>query len=122
MPLGADTLASVVDDGIPDAFRDLALGHSNDELMALLDVDRDTVRGWRRATGLHRPRGARTLPALSRWDPSMTLSDLAQLHGWGSYCRFVEALRAARPAIYRQARDNGLERRRANLRGSGRAD
>ena len=71
---------------------------------------------------LHRPRATRTLPAVGNWDSRMTLGELAQLHGWGSYCRFVEALRKARPDIYRQARDNGIKRRRANLRGSGRAD
>lgn len=116
MPLKADSLASAVDDAVPAAFIDLALGHSNDELMRLLGVDRPTVIAWRRATGLHRPRGARTLPAPGRWDTTMTLSELARACGWGSVCRFTQALRAGRPAIYRQARDNGLARGRANLR------
>jgi len=101
-------------DAAPDAFHDLALEHSNDELMAMLGADRDTVRAWRKATGLHRPRGARTLPAVGQWDTTMTIKDLAREHGWGSTCRFSAALRESRPAIYRQARANGIKRRTAH--------
>jgi hypothetical protein len=116
MPLRADNLASAVEDAVPAAFIDLALGHSNDELMRLLGVDRATVVAWRKATGLHRQRGTKTLPAPGRCDTSMTLAELARACGWGSVYRFTEALRLVRPTIYQQVRDNSRARSLANLR------
>ncbi len=104
-------------DDVPDAFYDLALEHSNDALMALLDADRDTIRAWRKATGLHRPRGRRTLPARQNWDRTMTVKDLARAHAWGSERRFGEALRESRPDIHAQARANGITRRTAHNKG-----
>lgn len=98
-------------DDIPDAFHDLAMECSNDELMALLDASRDTVRAWRKATGLHRPRGKRTLPPLSEHTTGKCIAELAREHGWGSTRRFSEALRESRPAMYAAARANGLARR-----------
>jgi predicted nucleic acid-binding protein len=98
-------------DDAPDAFYDLALEHSNDELMALLDVSRDTVRAWRKATGLHRPRGRRTLPPVSEHTTDKCIAELAREHGWRSISRFSEALRESRPAVYAAAKANGLARR-----------
>lgn len=98
---------------IPDAFYDLALECSNQELMRRLDVDRETVRAWRRMTGLHRPRGVQTLPPSSQVNTTMTLSELAKDHGWKSLCRFSEVLRKYRPAIHAAAKANG--RRRSNV-------
>ena len=98
-------------DDVPDAFYDLALEHSNDELMALLDVSRDTVRAWRKATRLHRPRGRRTLPPVSEHNTDKCIAELAREHGWRSTCRFSAALRESRPAVYAAAKANGLARR-----------
>ncbi len=98
-------------DDVPDAFYDLALEHSNDELMRLLDVSRDTVRAWRKATGLHRPRGWCTLPPVSLRDTDKCIAELAREHGWRSTRRFSEALRESRPAVYAIAKANGLARR-----------
>jgi hypothetical protein len=70
----------------------------------------------KRTTNPPRPPGtAPTLPAADRNIGNMTLIELAQAHGWGSIRRFTEELRKHRPAIYQQARDNGIDRRHANL-------
>lgn len=97
-------------DEIPDAFHEFALDHSNDELMRLLDASRNDVRAWRKKTGLHRPRGARLLPSMSTQNTGQTLKDLQKQFGWGSYKAFLEAMRKARPEIYRWATANGRKR------------
>jgi hypothetical protein len=56
-----------------------------------------------------------TLPAADRDTGNKTLTELAHDYGWGSVYRFTEELRKHRPAIYQQARDNGIGRRHANL-------
>ncbi len=103
-------------DDVPDLFHDLALIHSNDELMRIMDVDRETVRRWRKRTGLHRPRGVRTLPPSNLQDDGRTLKDLCRHHGWGSYEAFMKAVRESRPHVYRWARLNGIAKRGETLR------
>jgi hypothetical protein len=97
-------------DDIPDAFYDLALECSNDELMRRLDVDRETVRRWRKKTKLHQPRGIRLLPRMSTQNTGQTMTDLRLQFGWGSDTAFREAMRQSRPEIYRWATANGRRR------------
>ena len=103
-------------DDVPDLFHDLALLHSNDEIMRIMGVDRETVRLWRRVTKLHRPRGIRTLPSRTLQNTGQTLKDLCRKHGWGSYTNFIIALRDSRPEVYRWARLNGIAKRGETLR------
>lgn len=98
-------------DEVPDAFYDLALECSNDELMRKLDVDRATVRLWRRVTKLHQPRGRRTLPALDQTTTDKCIEELAREHGWRSVAKFSLALRESRPQVYAAAKANGMARR-----------
>jgi hypothetical protein len=66
----------------------------------------------------HPPRPPGTMPTLPAADRDIgdkTLTELAHDFGWGSVHRFTDALRKHRPAIYQQARDNGIDRRHDNL-------
>ena len=102
---------------VPDDWAEHAREMTNDELMAYYDQPRAIVAAWRKRTGMHKPRGGRrTLPAQGRWDESLTLTQLAAACGWGSVCRFTQALRRDRPAIYAKARANGLAKRGRYLR------
>lgn len=99
---------------IPPDFAAVALSLDNDELMERYDADRETVRAWRKTTGLHQPRGKRTLPIPGQWDTTLTLTALCRLHGWGSPSKFSARLKQRRPEIHAQAVANG---RRASLEG-----
>lgn len=99
---------------IPHDFAAVALSLTNDELMARYGADRTTVRAWRKTTGLHQPRGRRTLPIPGQWDTTMTLGALCRLHGWGSPSKFSARLKARRPEIHARAVANG---RKASLDG-----
>lgn len=103
----------------PDEFFDLALECTNGQLMRVLDVDRATVRQWRKVTKLHRPRGQCKLPAPGGYDESMSLTELARAYGWGSVKRFSEALRKFRPAIHAKAKANGLAKRSEHAKAMG---
>lgn len=106
---------------VPGDFDMVAIDMDNDALMDAYGVSRDTIRAWRRTTGLHQPRGKRTLPQAALWDTTMTLGDLCRLHGWGSEDRFSSRLLARRPAIHARAKANGQARSLRNLRkGDGR--
>ncbi len=100
---------------VPEIFPALA-DRSNEELAQRLDVDRETVRLWRKDTGLHRPRGPRTLPAPGQYDETLTLSELGRACGWGCLSRFGEALKKNRPEIHARAVANGRARSMGHLR------
>jgi hypothetical protein len=66
----------------------------------------------------HPPRPPGTMPTLPAADRDIgdkTLGELAFDFGWGSVCRFSEALRKHRRPVYETARANGRERANANL-------
>ena len=70
----------------------------------------------KRTTNPPRPPGTKpTLPAADRNIGEKTLTELAFDFGWGSVCRFTEALRKHRRPVYEQARANGRARANANL-------
>ena len=100
---------------VPEIFPALA-DRSNEELAQRLDVDRETVRLWRKDTGLHRRRGPRTLPAPGQYDETLTLSELGRACGWGCLSRFGEALKKNRPEIHARAVANGRARSMGHLR------
>lgn len=106
---------------VPGDFDMVASDMDNVALMDVYGVSRDTVRAWRRATGIHQPRGKRTLPVSGLWDTTMTLGELCSLHGWGSEKQFSLRLWERRPAIHALAKANGQARSVRNLRkGDGR--
>lgn len=71
----------------------------------------------RRTTNPPRPPGtAPMLPSAGRDIGDKTLTELAHDYGWGSVCRYTEALRKNRPGIYEKARANGKARAYANLK------
>ena len=71
----------------------------------------------RRTTNPPRPPGTMpTLPAAGRDIGDKTLTELAHDYGWGSVCRYTEALRENRPGVYEKARANGKARALANLK------
>ena len=94
---------------VPEIFPALA-ERSNAEVAQRLDVDRETVRLWRKDTGLHRPRGPRTLPSPGQYDENLTLAELRRACGWGSASRFSQALRRHRPEIHARAVANSRAR------------
>lgn len=94
---------------VPEIFPVLA-GRSNAEVAQRLDVDRETVRLWRKDTGLHRPRGPRVLPASGQYDENLTLGELQKACGWGSASRFSQALRRHRPEIHARVVANSRAR------------
>lgn len=94
---------------VPEIFPALA-DRSNEEVAQRLDVDRETVRLWRKDTGLHRPRGPRLLPVPGQYDETLTLAELGRACGWGCGSRFSEALRRHRPEIHARAVANGRAR------------
>ena len=94
---------------VPEVFPALA-ERSNAEVAQRLDVDRETVRLWRKDTGLHRPRGPRTLPSPGQYDENLTLGELQRACGWGSASRFSQALRRHQPAIHARAVANSRKR------------
>jgi hypothetical protein len=93
----------------PEQFAAL-VDRSNEEVAQRLDVDRETVRLWRKDTGLHRPRGPRLLPVPGQYDENLTLGELQRACGWGSASRFSQALRRHRPEIHARAVANGRAR------------
>lgn len=101
---------------VPEGFEAEALEHDNDFLIDLYGVSRSTINAWRKATRAHRRRGLRRLPPYNADVGDLTIGELAAVYGWGSYCRFQQALRAARPAVYEQARRNGIHKRVAGRR------
>lgn len=101
---------------IPHDFTDVALTLTNDQLMHMYDVDRDTVRAWRKALGLHRPRGRRVLPSPGHWDTSLGLYALARACGWGSPQRFAARLLERRPEIHAAALANSRRAQGAGLK------
>ena len=100
---------------IPHDFAAVALSLDNDQLMERYDADRATVRAWRKATGLHRPRGRRVLPTPGQWDTSLGLYALARACGWGSPQRFAARLLERRPDIHAAALANSRKAQGANL-------
>lgn len=94
---------------VPEVFPALA-DRSNEELAQRLDVDRETVQAWRKDTGLHRPRGPRTLPAPGKYDETLTLAELRRACGWGSDSWFSKALKKNRPEIHARAVANSRAR------------
>jgi hypothetical protein len=93
----------------PEQFAAL-VDRSNEEVAQRLAVDRETVRLWRKGTGLHRPRGPRLLPMPGQYDETLTLGELQRACGWGSASRFSQALRRHRPEIHARAVANGRAR------------
>jgi hypothetical protein len=106
----------VTTEPIPKTFAAVALDLTNDALMDMYDVDRDTVRAWRKALRLHQPRGKRTLPIPGQWDTSLGLYALARACGWGSPQRFAARLLERRPEIHAAALANSRKAQMANLR------
>jgi hypothetical protein len=100
---------------IPHDFAAVALTLDNDALMDRYVADRDTVRAWRKATGLHRPRGRRVLPTPGQYDTSLGLYALARACGWGSPSKFSARLKARRPDIHAAALANSRRAQGANL-------
>ena len=100
---------------IPPDFAAVALTLDNDQLMDRYTADRDTVRAWRKTTGLHRPRGRRVLPTPGQYDTSLGLYALARACGWGSPSKFSARLKIRRPEIHAAAVANGRAAQTANL-------
>ena len=100
---------------VPEVFPALA-ECSNAEVAQRLDVDRETVRLWRKDTGLHRPRGPRLLPMPGQYDENLTLGELQRACGWGSASRFSQALRRHRPEIHARVVANGRARSMGHLK------
>ena len=101
---------------IPPDFAAVALSLDNDALMDRYTADRETVRAWRKTTGLHQPRGRRVLPSPGQWDTSLGLYALARACGWGSPQRFAVRLLERRPEIHAAALANSRKAQTANLR------
>jgi len=105
----------MLNEPIPPDFADVALTLDNAALMDLYDVDRETVRAWRKASRLHKPRGQRVLPSPGQWDTSLGLYALARACGWGSPSRFSARLLERRPEIHAAALANSRKAQMSNL-------